>query len=347
VKRIVLLLSLAAAVFSLPAQNPPLQNPSQHTEPATAWATIAAYQIRVFPDPELHPLEPPGLVYYRAGNIDLRAGVITPGPETVVRPTVLYIHGGGWVHLTKDNQIFSVLPYLARGMDVVTVDYRQANQAHAPAAVEDCRCALHWVFRHAKEYGFDTERVVVVGGSAGGHLALMTGMVESKAGFDDACAFSIGQEPVKVAAIVDFFGVTDLVEYLSSPDQRLGAIEWPVGISNRMASVGDISQAVRSAVVEWFAGVPNRMELARRLSPLAYIRPNLPPIIIVHGTADNGVPYEQSVRLHDALDKAGVANQLVTVPNGGHGVYPDSEKLRAQAEVFRFLEGQGVLKPSP
>jgi acetyl esterase/lipase len=312
-------------------------------DPGTAWATIAAYQIRVFPDPELHPLEAPGLVYYRAGNLDLKVGVITPGPETVVRPTVLYIHGGGWVHLTKDNQIFSVLPYLARGMDVVNVDYRQANQARAPAAVEDCRCALQWVFRHATEYGFDTDRVVVVGGSAGGHLALMTGMLDEKDGFDDACAFSIGQRPVRVAAIVDFFGVTDLAEYLSSPDQSLGSVEWPAGTSNRVASVGDISPEVRHAVVEWFAGVPNRMELARQVSPLTYVRPNLPPIIVVHGTADNGVPYEQSVRLHNALDKAGVPNELVTIPNGGHGAYPDSEKLRAQGEVFKFLEQHGVL----
>ena len=111
-KRFLLLLCLVAAVDTLPAQD---------LDPATAWATIASYQFRVFPNPELHPLESPGLVYYRAGNIDLKVGVITPGPETVVRPTVLYIHGGGWVHYTKDNMIFALLPYLARGMDVVNV----------------------------------------------------------------------------------------------------------------------------------------------------------------------------------------------------------------------------------
>jgi len=312
VKRFLLLLCLVAAVDTLPAQD---------LDPATAWATIASYQFRVFPNPELHPLESPGLLYYRAGNIDLKVGVITPGPETVVRPTAIYIHGGGWVHYTKDNMIFAVLPYLARGMDVVNVDYRQANQARAPAAVEDCRCALHWVFKHAKEYGFDTERLVVAGGSAGGHLALMTGMLDEKAGFDDACAFSVGEQPVKVAAIVNFFGISDVAEVLSPPNRQ-------------------------SWAVEWFAGVPDRMELARRLSPLTYVRPNLPPIITVHGTADKGVPYEQSVRLHQALDKAGVPNELVTIPNGGHGSYPDGEKLRAQARVFDFLEKHRVLKAS-
>ena len=205
---------------------------------------------------------------------------------------------------------------------MVSVDYRQANQARAPAAVEDCRCALHWLFKHAKEYGFDTQHVVVAGGSAGGHLALMTGMLDEKDGFDDACAFSIGQQPVRVAAIVNFFGITDVAEELEPPPNQ------------------------RAWAVEWFAGLPNRVELARRVSPLTYVRPNLAPIITVHGTADNGVPYEQAVRLHRALDMAGVPNELVTIPNGGHGVYPDSEKLRAQAEVFKFLEQHGVLKSS-
>ena len=294
---------------------------AQDLDPAIAWATLASYQIRVFPNPELEPLESPGLVYYRAGNIDLKVSVFTPGPETIVRPTVLYIHGGGWVHYTKDNMIFSLLPYLARGMDVVNVDYRQANQARAPAAVEDCRCALHWVFRHAKEYGFDTQHLIVAGGSAGGHLALMTGMLTERAGFDDACAFSIGPLPIKVAAIVDFFGPTDVQEILQPPNER-------------------------SWAVEWFAGVANRSELAKRLSPLNYVSQGLPPTIIIHGTADEAVPYEQSVRLHQALDSVGVPNELVTIVNGGHGSYPDNEKLRVQAEIFAFLERQGVLKPS-
>jgi acetyl esterase/lipase len=309
VKRIFLILFLVAFGSTTHAQN---------LDPATAGATRASYDFRIFPNPELHPLESPGLVYYRAGNIDLKLSVITPGSETVVRPTVVYIHGGGWVHYTKDNMIFKLLPYLAQGMDAVNVDYRQANQARAPAAVEDCRCALHWVFTNATKYGFDTQRLIVAGESAGGHLALMTGMLTETAGFDDACAFTVGQQPVRVAAIVNFFGVADVTQLLTPPHEQSWALEW-------------------------LAGVPNRDELAKRLSPLTYVRPNLPPIITVHGTADTAIPYDQAVRLHKALEEAAVPNELITIPNGGHGKFPDQEKLRAEAVLFKFLEKYGVL----
>ena len=65
-------------------------------------------------------------------------------------------------------------------MNTINIDYRLAEDSLAPAAVEDCRCALRWVYRHAKEYGFDTNKIVVAGESAGGHLALMTAMLDAK-----------------------------------------------------------------------------------------------------------------------------------------------------------------------
>jgi len=83
-------------------------------------------------------------------------------------------------------------------MDFVNVEYRLASVALAPAAVEDCRCALRWVYQHAKEYGFDTSRLAVEGHSAGGHLSLMTGMLDASAGFDNECP---GKVEFKVNAI--------------------------------------------------------------------------------------------------------------------------------------------------
>ena len=97
-----------------------------------------------------------------------------PGP----RPTLIYIHGGGWVGGTKESSVLNVLPYMKHGMAVVNVEYRLAATSLAPAAVADCRCALRWVIANAEEHGFDTEKIVVTGHSAGGHLSLDDGHFE-------------------------------------------------------------------------------------------------------------------------------------------------------------------------
>ena len=212
------------------------------------------------------------------------------------------------------------LPYLARGMNVVNVQYRLARMSLAPAAVEDCRCALRWVYRNAKEYGFDTSKLVMAGESAGGHLSLMTGMLDASAGFDNECPAEQppGNPPLKVAAIVNYCGIADVTNVLEGPRRKHFA-------------------------VQWLGSQPNRMELARRLSPISHVRRGLPPVITVHGAADSTVPYEDAVRMHQALTQADVPNQLVTIPGGQHWRWPREEYLKAQQAIFKFLEQHGIL----
>ena len=126
-------------------------------------------------------------VHYRtAGNKDLNLDLYLP-PRTAPVPTVLLIHGGGWVEGNKERAFLGALPYLALGYAVVNVQYRLGRSALAPAAVEDCRCALWWVAAHAEEYKLDPKRIVVTGASAGGHLALTTGMLPADSAFDRSC----------------------------------------------------------------------------------------------------------------------------------------------------------------
>jgi acetyl esterase/lipase len=277
----------------------------QDLSPTAKWATIAAYEYSEFPN----------IVYTKANNIDLKLDVTITGPKDQPRPTLLYIHGGGWRSGTKDDYRLWTLPMLTAGMNIVNIDYRLASVSRAPAAVEDCRCALRWVYQHAKDYGFDTSKIVVEGHSAGGHLALMTGMLTPQAGFDNDCP---SKEDLKVAAIVNYFGITDVADLLEGPNTKDYALTW-------------------------FGSVPDRMDLAKRLSPLAYVRPGLPPIITLQGDKDNEVPYQDGVRLHEALDKARVPNQLVTIPGGGHLGWSCDENLRGQQAVFQFLHEHGIL----
>lgn len=266
----------------------------------------------------------PNVVYVRANGWESKLDIYAQRGQTPT-PTVIYIHGGGWVQGTKEASVLTILPYIAMGYSVVNVEYRLANVSLAPAAIEDCRCALRWVVAHAKEYSFDTNKLIVAGASAGGHLALTTGMVPTSAGFDRFC--QVPAEP-KVAAIVDFYGITDLADLLDGPNKKPFPENWPY-------------------TVQWLGNQPNRAELARATSPLTYVRAGVPPTISIHGDADPTVPYSHSVRLQDALQQAGVAHELVTVPGGGHGNFPPDQWQRAFAAVEKFLAANGVTAAKP
>jgi acetyl esterase/lipase len=234
-----------------------------------------------------------------------------PGPM----PVALLFHGGGWVSGNKDEIALDVVPYLAMGIAVANVDYRLAATAPAPAAVQDARCALRWVVRHATEYGLDTNKVVTVGSSAGGHLALIAAFAPESAGFDDLCP---GNEPMHVSAVINFFGISDVAELLQPPHMR----DFAVG---------------------WMGNAPNRDDLARRLSPLTYVDKDVPAVFSAHGQADPIVPFEQSKRLHAALTAAGVPNRLYPIPRGGHGEFTGDEVLLVNRAVHDFLVKRGVI----
>jgi acetyl esterase/lipase len=167
----------------------------------------------------------------------------------------------------------SLMPWLEMGWNVVNVEYRLARVSLAPAAVEDCLCALRFVAAQAKTYDIDATRLVVSGDSAGGHLALTTGMIPESAGLDRECP---GVPLPKVAAIIDRYGITDVGDLLDGPN-------------------------LQSYAVAWLGSQPNRMEIARTVSPLTYVRSGLPPILSIQGDADPTVPYSHSVRLQEAL----------------------------------------------
>ena len=267
---------------------------------AAAWASTVQNDFRVIPD----------ITYRQANGVELKIDVYQSRNGEGPAPTFIYYHGGGWVGGNKEANVLRLLPYLEQGWAAVNVQYRLGNVSLAPAAVEDSLCALRWVVRNAEQYGFDPEKLVVSGNSAGGHLALTTGMIPSEAGLDRQC---LGSETPDVAAIVNWYGITDVGDLLSGVNEK-------------------------SYAVRWLGSQPNIYEIADRVSPLKYIRSDLPPIITIHGDADPIVPYDHAVQLHRGLDQAEAVNQLVTVPNGLHGGFPADEMLRIYSSIFSFLD---------
>jgi acetyl esterase/lipase len=260
----------------------------------------------------------PNVTYATADNFDCKLDAYVHKGSTTPVPTVVYIHGGGWVGGTKEGANLALLPYLEMGFSVVNVEYRLARVALAPAAVEDCRLALRWVMKNARMYNFDSSRIIVTGGSAGGHLALMTGMLDSTAGFDATREWDQSSVPLKVAAIINWFGITDVKDLLSGTNRQ-------------------------NYAVSWLGSQANRNELATRVSPLTYVRKDLPPIFTIHGDNDNLVPYSHAVRLHSALSAAGVTNKLVTIPGGKHGGFSREDMLRIYGMIRTFLKEAKVL----
>lgn len=263
------------------------------------WAIEAGRQFRTVPN----------VTYLTAGQWEGKLDLYVPRDESAgPHPAFIHFHGGAHVFGSKEGSLLGLLPYLEMGWAVVNVEYRLARAAHAPAAVEDCLCAVRWVIEHADEYGLDADRLVVTGASAGSHLALTSAMIPASAGLDRQCPGA----PIEVAGAVNWYGITDVLERLEGPHSKPGT-------------------------VQWFGSNPDRRELARLLSPLEYVREGLPPIITIHGDRDPRIPHSQAVRLHERLDRAGVPNRLVTIPGGGHGRFAPDEMRRSHEAIRAFL----------
>ncbi len=270
------------------------------------WASIAGEQYQIFPD----------LTYGVANNYTLKLDVWQRKDAKAPVPTLIYYHGGGWIFGDRTGATLMFLPYLEMGWNVINVEYRMASVSPAPAAVEDCRCALRWAVRNAKQYNIDTDRIVLTGHSAGGHLSLITGMLPEGTGLDNNC---YGPEKLKIAAIINWFGISDVADLIQGSN-------------------------LRNYAVMWMGSQPDALTVAKRVSPLTYIRAGLPPIMSIHGDADPVVPYQQSVRLHRALTAAGVPNELVTIKGGGHGQFRDAELQDAYGKIHVFLRANGLLR---
>jgi len=277
--------------------------------PAATWAVHLANEFQITPN----------ITYLTANNYEAKLDVYARRGASSPQPTLIWIHGGGWVGGSKDSSLPQFAPWLEMGWQVVNVEYRLGRISPAPAAVEDCLCALRWVAANARQYNFDTARLITSGDSAGGHLSLTTGMIPESAGFDRQCP---GVPLPKVAAIVNWYGITDVPDLLDGPNRKTYA-------------------------VAWLGSNPNRNELAKSVSPLQFVRKDLPPILTIQGDADPTVPYTHALRLQEALEKAGVPHQLVTVPGGKHGNFSAPERTRIYTEIRAFLAKHNLPVENP
>ena len=220
------------------------------------------------------------------GNITKTYDLFVPDGDPGSIPLLLWIHGGAWCG--GEKQVMNAFErFLFHGFAVLSIDYRYSQEAPFPAQLIDCKSAVRWARAHAAEYGYNADKIVVGGDSAGGHLAALLGVTNGSGAYD--CGEYL-QYSSDVQAVVDEYGPTNLV-----------AEELPVLTS------------------ELFAFLQNDPQKIHDASPLQLVTGKEPPFLIFHGTADPVVPMEQSTQFYEKLRQAGVQVQYHQVPGGDHG----------------------------
>lgn len=250
------------------------------------------------------------VVYTSGKNWEQKLDLYLPPNNGKPTPVLINIHGGGWNHGTKESQS-GFNTFFKMGFAVANIEYRLTPQATAPAAVEDARCALIYLIKNAKALNIDVNKIVIMGGSAGGHLALMAGLLANDHRFDGNCP---GVENIRVAAIIDKYGITDV---------------WDWGYGKHITS---------KSAGRWLGDKANDAAFARSVSPINYISKDNPPVFIAHGDADPTVPYEQSVELHKKLKEAGVITEFMTIEGGKHGGFPRDKNSELNKAIAAFLQ---------
>lgn len=261
--------------------------------------------------------------YADAGNPRQRLDLYLPRERNAEKlPVIVFIHGGAWVAGGKSDVSQVLRPYvLSKDYACVAIGYRLSGEARWPAQIHDCKAAIRWIRANAVLYGLDADRIAAWGFSAGGHLALMLGVSQDVPELEGDIGPHL-EVAGRVSAVVNFFGVSDLLSL--------------AGHKSAMAIPGQLSPE------EMLIGGPflQNKDKAFAASPMAYVSAGDPPVLTVHGNADNVVPFEQSVKLHEALTKAGVTGYFITVQGGGHGNFGNIANERVNAFLDKYLRGK-------
>lgn len=256
------------------------------------------------------------VVYTKVNDWDGKADLYLALNETKPTPIIVNIHGGGWKSGTKESQ-GGFTPFFKAGFAVANMEYRMSGQAKAPAAIEDTRCMLVYLIRNAKKLNIDPNKIIIMGGSAGGHLALMGGLLANDHRFDTNC---LGTENIKVAAIIDKYGIMDVWDWTYGPEHK------------------------SSSPAFWLGDNVKNEAFIKSVSPISYVTKNSPPIFIVHGDADPTVPYQQSVTLFKKLQELGVKSEFMNVAGGLHGKFDKDKNAEINVALLQFISNLDPFK---
>jgi acetyl esterase/lipase len=236
------------------------------------------------------------IVYKTASGQKLKLDLFLPKDDRPNHPAIVFIHGGGFRGGNKEQFQRQAAHMASQGFVGACIQYRLSGVAKFPAAVTDCKCAVRWLRAHVAKYKIDTNRIAAVGGSAGGNLAAMLGTVDESAGYDhDGCHPGISS---RVQAVVPFNGAFDMTEKQKQTEAARKAFSEYIGFS-----------------------YADRPDLFRAASPNLHIDPDDPPFLFLHGSADDTIPFHQSVDFKKRLEAVGIRVELYEADGAAHGFF--------------------------
>jgi acetyl esterase/lipase len=233
-----------------------------------------------------------GIEYGKGGTKSLQLDMYRPKGLGKPVPAIVLIHGGAWQSGKRGDYRFYGVSFAKRGYVVASITYRLTKEAPFPAAVHDVKCAIRFLRANAKQYNIDSDKIAAIGGSAGGHLAMMLGYSSDVPELEGD-----GGNPgisSRVQAVVNIYGPTDLTT--------------------------DFAKAA-GPVIRFLAKpydqAPDRYKLA---SPITHVSKDDPPTLILHGTIDEVVPVEQADALAAKLKEQGVPYVYDRLPGWPHAM---------------------------
>ncbi len=252
--------------------------------------------------------------YAKVGDVSLKLDLHRPQGERP--PVIVYVHGGAWRGGSKEDVPIGSL--MERGYAIASVNYRLSTQAVFPAQVHDIKAAIRFLRANAGVYHINADKIVIIGSSAGGHLAALVGVTNGVKALEGTVGEHLEQSS-DVQGIVSFFGASNLQTILSQSTAH--------GLSVRIPALKLL-----------LGDTPDKKpELARLASPVEHLDKNDPPLLMIHGDADPQMPPQQSDELAKGYRGLGLPMTLIVMPGSRHGgaEFYDDERT---VIVSKFLD---------
>lgn len=243
--------------------------------------------------------------------------IYLPAQAKGTLPLIIWVHGGAWMMNDKYADMGymknTLRSFLEKGFAVASIDYRHSTTAIFPAQIQDCNLAIEFLHKNANTYQLDKNKFVLMGFSAGGHLASLLAL----SGNQDIPTFYLKAKPTFcIRAVLDFYGPSDFLLFFANGN--------PTTTGDPISTLLGTSPLLRP-------------DISKQASPSTYVDKNDPPFFIVHGEKDESVAPAQSYLLKSLLDLALVKNELTIVKDAPHyGEMFDTEDIRSK--LFIFLE---------